>query len=232
MDTEPTSKNVMRRIRSFVKREGRMTSAQQRALKELWPRYGVEPANQPIDFHELFQRDCPVVLEIGFGNGESLATMAQHNPDRCYLGVEVHRPGVGSLLLNIERLGLANLRLSMADSVELLQTQIPDASLSAVQIFFPDPWPKARHHKRRLVQPDFVQLLRRKLRPGGTLHLATDWPDYAEHMLQVMEAADGFTNTAGPGKWLPRPAWRPETKFERRGLKLGHPVHDLLYSRR
>jgi tRNA (guanine-N7-)-methyltransferase len=220
---------VMRRIRSFVKREGRMTSAQQRALEELWPRYGVDPG-QPLDFRELFQRDCPVVLEIGFGNGESLAGMAAENPDRCYLGVEVHRPGVGSLLLNIERLGLTNLRLSMTDSVELLQTQIPDKSLAAVQVYFPDPWPKARHHKRRLIQSNFVQLLRQKLKPGGTLHLATDWPDYAEHMLSVMEDADGFTNVAGPGKWLPRPAWRPETKFERRGLRLGHPVHDLMYT--
>jgi len=173
-----------------------------------------------------------VVLEIGFGNGESLAAMALQNPDRCYLGVEVHRPGVGSLLLNIERLGLSNLRVSMTDSVELLQTQIPDESLSAVQVFFPDPWPKARHHKRRLIQADFVQLLRAKLKPGGTLHLATDWIDYAEHMLLVMEAADGFSNVAGPGKFLPRPDWRPETKFERRGIGLGHPVSDLLYKRR
>jgi len=231
MDTEPGSQKVLRRIRSFVKREGRMTSAQLRAIEELWPRYGVEPG-QPINFRDLFQRDCPVVLEIGFGNGESLAAMAEQNPDRCYLGVEVHRPGVGSLLLNIERLGLTNLRVSMTDSVELLQNQIPDESLSAVQVFFPDPWPKARHHKRRLIQPDFVQLLRRKLKPGGTLHLATDWADYAEHMILVMEAADGFRNAAGQGQFLPRPDWRPETKFERRGIRLGHPVSDLLYTRR
>jgi len=229
MDIDPASNKVMRRIRSFVKREGRMTSAQHRAIEELWPRYGVGPG-QPINFRDLFQRDCPVVLEIGFGNGESLAAMAEQNPDRCYLGVEVHRPGVGSLLLNIERLGLTNIRVSMTDSIELLQTQVPDESLSAVQIFFPDPWPKARHHKRRLVQPDFVQLVRRKLKPGGTLHLATDWPDYAEHMLLVMEAADGFSNAAGPGQFLPRPDWRPETKFERRGIRLGHPVSDLLYT--
>ena len=222
---------VIRRIRSFVKREGRMTSAQRRAIEELWPRYGVEPGKR-LDFRELFQRECPVVLEIGFGNGESLAAMAEQNPDRCYLGVEVHRPGVGSLLLNIERLGLTNLRVSMTDSVELLQAQVPDESLSAVQVFFPDPWPKARHHKRRLIQPEFVQLLRRKLKPGGSVHLATDWPGYAEHMLLVMESADGFSNAAGPGKYLPRPDWRPETKFERRGLKLGHPVGDLLYTRR
>jgi len=231
MDIDPASNKVMRRIRSFVKREGRMTSAQRQAIEELWPRYGVE-AGMPLDFRELFQRECPVVLEIGFGNGESLAAMALQNPDRCYLGVEVHRPGVGSLLLNIERLGLTNLRVSMTDSVELLQTQIPDESLSAVQVFFPDPWPKARHHKRRLIQADFVQLLRAKLKPGGTLHLATDWIDYAEHMLLVMEAADGFSNVAGPGKFLPRPDWRPETKFERRGIGLGHPVSDLLYKRR
>ena len=229
MDTEPGSQKVLRRIRSFVKREGRMTSAQHRAIEELWPRYGVEPG-QPIHFRDLFQRDCPAVLEIGFGNGESLAAMAEQNPDRCYLGVEVHRPGVGSLLLNIERLGLTNLRVSMTDSVELLQAQVPDASLSGVQIFFPDPWPKVRHHKRRLIQPEFVQLLRRKLKPGGTLHLATDWADYAEHMLLVMEAADGFSNAAGPGQFLPRPDWRPETKFERRGVRLGHPVRDLLYT--
>jgi len=221
----------MRRIRSFVKREGRLTPAQGRALQQLWPVYGVE-ANQTINFKKLFGRDCPVVLEIGFGNGDSLATMAAQNPDRCYLGVEVHRPGVGSLLQSIERQGLTNVRVSMADSIELLQQQIEDQSLSAVQIYFPDPWPKARHHKRRLIQSGFVQLLHRKLKPGGTLHLATDWPDYAEHMLAVLEAADGFTNLSGAGEWLPRPEWRPLTKFERRGLNLGHPVHDLLYRRR
>ena len=228
MDTEPTSKNVMRRIRSFVKREGRMTAAQKRALEELWPCYGVEPG-QPIDFKQLFGRDCPVVLEIGFGNGESLATMAQANPEKCYLGVEVHRPGVGNLLQTIERAGVDNLRVSKTDSVELLNEQIPDHSLAAVQIYFPDPWPKARHHKRRLVQPDFIQLLRRKLKPGGSVHLATDWQDYAEHMLEVMEAAEGYSNTAGPGQFLSRPDWRPQTKFELRGLRLGHPVFDLLY---
>lgn len=221
----------MRRIRSFVKREGRMTPAQKRALEALWPRYGVEPGQQ-INFAELFGRDCEVVLEIGFGNGESLAAMADTNPDKCYLGVEVHRPGVGNLLLTIERLDLDNVRISKTDSVELLTEQVPDASLSAVQIYFPDPWPKARHHKRRLVQPEFVQLLRRKLVPGGSIHLATDWENYAEHMLEVMESAEGFENTAGPGQFLPRPGWRPETKFERRGLRLGHGVYDLLYKTR
>lgn len=220
----------MRRIRSFVKREGRMTRAQRRALEELWPVYGIDD-DGPIDFPRLFGTDCPVVLEIGFGNGESLATMAADNPDRCYVGVEVHRPGVGNLLLNIERQGLDNIRISQADSVELLRDRIPDNSLNAVQIYFPDPWPKARHHKRRLVQPDFVELLHRKLKPAGTLHLATDWQDYAEQMLDVMEAADGFVNTSGKGRYLSRPAWRPETKFERRGLRLGHAVHDLLYKK-
>ena len=205
-----------------------MTSAQKRALDELWPQFGIDSTG-PIDFQQLFGRDCPVVLEIGFGNGESLATMASDNPDKCYLGVEVHRPGVGNLLLNMERSGLANVRLSQADSVELLNKHIPDDSLSAVQIYFPDPWPKARHHKRRLVQPEFVQLLRRKLKAGGTVHLATDWQDYAEHMLETMEAAEGYVNATGPGQWLPRPGWRPKTKFERRGLRLGHAVHDLLY---
>lgn len=207
-----------------------MTPAQKRALDELWPQFGVDDSG-PLDFNRLFGRDCPVVLEIGFGNGESLAAMASAQPDKCYLGVEVHRPGVGNLLLNIERSGLTNIRLSQTDSVELLNRQIADDSLSAVQIYFPDPWPKARHHKRRLVQPGFVQLLRCKLKTGGTLHLATDWQDYADHMLETMEASEGFANTAGPGKWLPRPGWRPITKFERRGLLLGHAVHDLLYTK-
>jgi len=223
--------SAMRRIRSFVKREGRMTAAQKRALEELWPRYGVEPG-VPIDFKKLFGRNCPVVLEIGFGNGESLATMAQANPDKCYLGVEVHRPGVGNLLQVIEQTGIDNVRVSKTDTVELLNEQLPDHSLAAVQIYFPDPWPKARHHKRRLVQPEFMQLLRRKLIPGGSVHLATDWQNYAEHMLEVMEAAEGYTNTAGPGQFLPRPDWRPQTKFERRGVRLGHAVFDLLYKTR
>jgi len=226
----PESQQMLRRIRSFVRREGRLTAAQQRAIDVLWPQYGIEPQGV-IDFDVLFGRRCPVVLEIGFGNGDSLLQMAEASSDECFLGVEVHRPGIGTLLQGVERLGLTNLRISNRDSVELLRDHIADASLHRVQIYFPDPWPKARHHKRRLVQPEFVQLLRRKLKPGGRLHLATDWEHYAEHMREVLEAAEGFNNIAGSGQWHPRPEWRPETKFERRGLKLGHVVHDLIYQK-
>lgn len=229
-DTPEHKGDFRRRIRSFVRREGRLTRAQQRAMEELWPRYGVEPKGL-IDFPALFGCDCEVVLEIGFGDGKSLAQMAAADPERCFLGVEVHRPGVGSLLQELEHRGLENVRIASLDAVELLTDHIPDASLSRVQIFFPDPWPKARHHKRRLIQPDFVALLARKLKPGGVLHLATDWQDYAEHMLSVMQMSVGFVNLAESGAFAPRLPWRPETKFERRGLRLGHGVWDLRYRR-
>jgi len=221
----------LRSIRSFVRREGRITPAQQRALKELWSRYGVEAGEAPIDFARVFGRDASVVLEIGFGNGEALAAAAAAHPEIDYLGIEVHRPGAGSLLRRLAAQGMSNVRVMLADAKEVLATRIPDASLSAVHIFFPDPWPKKRHHKRRLVQPDFAGLLSRRLRPGGYVHLATDWRDYAEHMVSVLSATPGLAD-AGASELFSRQAGsRLSTRFEHRGRKLGHEVRDLVFQR-
>jgi tRNA (guanine-N7-)-methyltransferase len=218
----------LRTIRSFVRREGRITRAQRRALDTLWPRFGIA-ANLALDFPTLFQRRVPVILEIGFGDGMALANMAEAHPENDYLGVEVHRPGIGSLLLQVEARALSNVRVVEGDAKLLLEHAIPDASLDAVHVFFPDPWPKARHHKRRLIQADFIGLVHRKLKPGGYLHLATDWEPYAEHMLAVLTEVSGFANTADG--YAPRPDYRPLTKFERRGQRLGHQVRDLVYRR-
>ncbi len=222
-----------RPVRSFVLREGRLTRAQERAFTELWPRYGVDwQRDSQLDPPALFGNDHPVYLEIGFGSGDSLAEMAAAQPGRNYLGIEVHRPGVGHLLLELERRGLTNVRVLRADAVELLAHGLPAASLAAVYLFFPDPWPKKRHHKRRIVQPAFISRLARVIRPGGLFHAATDWAPYAEHMLQVLDAADGaFMNPTGPGQCAPRPEDRPLTRFERRGQRLGHGVYDLIYRR-
>ncbi len=221
-----------RAIRSFVRREGRITEAQKRALEELLPRYGVVPGEAPLDFATLFGRAAPVHLEIGFGNGEALAAMAAAHPQNNYLGIEVHRPGVGVLLRRIEAEALANVRVACTDAKELLERCIPEDSLSAVYIFFPDPWHKKRHHKRRLVQAEFVALLARKLKPGGLLHLATDWEDYAQQMLAVLAAAETFENTAHQSPFTSRPEARTLTRFERRGQRLGHGVRDLVFLRR
>lgn len=227
-----------RAVRSFVLREGRLTAGQQRAFKTLWPRFGVDwQPGVSLDLTALFGTPWPVVLEIGFGNGESLAAQAAAMPERSFLGLEVHRPGVGHLLLEIERQGLTNLRVMRADARALLQPPpaggLPDASLAGVQVFFPDPWPKKRHHKRRIVQADFMRDVARVLAPGGFFHAATDWAPYAGHMLAVIEGLpDLFENTAGSGRFAERPAGRPRTKFERRGERLGHRVFDLVYRRR
>lgn len=219
-----------RHVRSFVRREGRITRSQQRALDELLPRYGVT-LDGVLDLDTLFGRRAPRTLEIGFGNGASLAKMAALAPEQDFLGVEVHRPGVGHLLLEIERYGLSNLRVVCADAVELLERHFAPASLDRILLFFPDPWPKTRHHKRRILQPAFVESVRERLNPRGVFHMATDWQPYAEQMLEVMEAAPGFRNTAGAGNYATKPDYRPETKFERRGLRLGHGVWDLVYAR-
>ena len=218
-----------RTIRSFVRREGRLTPAQQRALETLWPKYGVEYAPAPLDLASLFGRAAPVTLEIGFGNGASLAQMAAADPARDFLGIEVHRPGVGNLLRQLEQQELGNIRVICHDAVEVLEYMIPSGSLDRVQIFFPDPWPKKRHHKRRLIQPAFVARLASRLRQGGMLHLATDWENYAEHMLAVLNASRDFVNTADGGGFHPRPESRPLTKFEQRGQHLGHGVWDLIF---
>jgi tRNA (guanine-N7-)-methyltransferase len=220
-----------RAIRSFVRRAGRITGAQRRALDELWPRYGITPETTPLDFTALFQRQAPLIVEIGFGNGEALAALAAAHPEDNYLGIEVHRPGIGSLLLRLEGEALTNVRVLEGDAKEILAQRIPLGSIQGVHLFFPDPWPKKRHHKRRLVQTDFIELIRQALTPGGYFHLATDWQDYAEHMLALLTHAPGFKNTAAGDGYAPRPEYRPLTKFEQRGQKLGHSVWDLVFRR-
>jgi len=217
------------RIRSFVKREGRLTQGQQHALDALFPLYGVTLAQGRLDLPHLFARQAKCILEIGFGNGVSLAQMARQHPQNNYLGIEVHRPGVGNLLLQIQAQQLEQIRVSNDDAVEVLQQQIADAALDAVYLFFPDPWQKRRHHKRRIVQPEFVQLLHQKLKPAGIFHLATDWQDYAKHMMRVMSDTAGFQNSAGQAQYTPRPDYRPLTKFEQRGQRLGYGVWDLIF---
>ena len=216
-----------RPIRSFVLRQGRMSPAQQRACDELYPRYRVDPS-APIDFRSLFGNASPVVLEIGFGMGETTAAIAAAHPAVNFLGVEMHWPGVGALLRRIDALRLANLRVLRHDAVDVVGRLIPDASLAGIHVYFPDPWPKKRHHKRRLLKPPLVHALALRLAPGGYLHVATDWQPYAEEILATLAAEPLLVNTSDG--FAPRPAWRPLTKFERRGLERGHAVFDLLFT--
>jgi tRNA (guanine-N7-)-methyltransferase len=216
-----------RRVRSFVLRQGRMSPAQQRALDTLWPRYGVAYAPIPLDFAALFGRSAPVVLEIGCGMGETTVEIAAANRDVDFLGVEVHMPGVGSLMRRAAQCELSNLRVIAHDAVEVVATMIPPGSLAAVHVFFPDPWPKKRHHKRRLLQAPFVELAARRLAGGGILHVATDWQEYADEVLGLLSRSELLSNTAAG--FAPRPPWRPETKFERRGRRLGHGVWDIIF---
>lgn len=218
-----------RSIRSFVLRAGRMGSGQSRALQELGPRFVLPYDDGVLDFAAVFGRAAPVIVEIGFGMGDATATIAAAMPEVDFLGIEVHPPGVGALLKRIGEAGLGNLRIVQHDAVEVLNRMIAPASLAGVHLWFPDPWPKKRHHKRRLVQPGFAALLAARIAPGGYLHAATDWQDYAEQMLAVLSAEPLLANTA-PG-FAPRPPRRPLTKFEQRGLKLGHGVWDLLFTR-
>ena len=218
-----------RAIRSFVLRAGRMGSGQMRALDELGPRFVIPYAAQTLDLTATFARTAPKVLEIGFGMGQATAQIAQAHPETDYLGIEVHTPGVGALLKSIGEIGLENLRIIQHDAVEVLQHMIANDSLDGIHIFFPDPWHKKKHHKRRLIQPQFVALLVSKLKPGGYLHLATDWADYAEQMLTVLRAETHLKNTCDA--YAPRPEHRPLTKFEQRGVRLGHGVWDLLFLR-
>ncbi|MCW8884765.1 MAG: tRNA (guanosine(46)-N7)-methyltransferase TrmB [Motiliproteus sp.] len=224
-------KKHLRSIRTFVMRTGRMTPAQEKALEEPWSVYGLEIEGGMLDFEQLFGRKAPVVLEIGFGMGDSLLAMAEAQPEMDFIGIEVHRPGVGRLLNNATKAGLSNLRVYKEDALEVLDRCIEDASLDCLQLFFPDPWPKKKHHKRRMVQPAFAQQLRLKLKIGGNFHMATDWEPYAEHMMEVMSVAEGYENAAGNGNYSPQPEHRPDTKFQRRGEKLGHGVWDLIFNR-
>ena len=217
-----------RSIRSFVARAGRMTVAQDRAWRDLWPRYGLEGTDETLDLDAVFGRTAARTLEIGFGNGESLVALAQAHPDEDFLGIEVHRPGVGHLMLRAESLELGNIRVVCRDAVETLSRQLPDASLAAVLLYFPDPWPKKRHHKRRIVQPAFVAQVARKLEPGGRFRLATDWQHYAEQMLEVVGGCAMLENEFDGG-YAPRPDSRPLTRFETRGQRLGHEVWDLSF---
>jgi tRNA (guanine-N7-)-methyltransferase len=218
-----------RPIRSFVLRQGRFTPAQQRAFEQHWSRHGIDYAGHERDLDALFGRRAPRVLEIGFGNGEQLVFSAQAEPERDFIGVEVHRPGVGRLLNALAERGIGNVRVYAHDAVEVLRHEIPAGALDEVRIYFPDPWHKKRHHKRRLVQPEFVALLAARVRGGGRLHLATDWQGYAEHIEEVLAHAPGWRIDPAHGDPAQRPAWRAETHFERRGLRLGHRVRDFVY---
>lgn len=218
-----------RRLRSFVRRQGRMTEGQSRAMETLWQDYGLDLRQGLLNSTELFGNDGPVILEIGFGDGVSLLQMAQAAADSNFIGIEVHRPGVGKLINDAHHAGVTNIRVFCEDAIDVLQQCIADNSLDGVQLFFPDPWHKKRHNKRRIVQAEFAQLVRTKLKVGGYFHMATDWEPYAEHMLAVMSAADGYQNQAGAGQYSPKPDYRPVTKFERRGERLGHGVWDLVF---
>jgi len=218
-----------RPIRSYVLRQGRVTSAQQRAHEELLPRFGVPFSSSFLDLDRVFGRTAPRILEIGFGMGETTADIASRHPGTDYLGVEVHTPGVGGLLKRIAALGLVNVRVIQHDAVDVLEKMIPPASLDGVHVFFPDPWPKKRHHKRRLIQPPLVALLASRMKAGAYLHVATDWEEYAQLILEVLSGEPLLANTAGT--FAPRPEHRPLTKFEARGLKLGHGVWDLMFRR-
>jgi len=216
-----------RRVRSFVRREGRFTQGQQRAFNELWPSFGLDYSATELDLNKVFGRSADTILEIGFGNGDSLAIQAEQFSHYNYFGIEVHRPGAGQLLQKIHTHKLSNVRVSTHDAVEVLKHQIPNHSLKGVQIFFPDPWPKKRHHKRRIIQSSFMNLVSSKLIADGFVHLATDWENYAEHMFDVMQNHEDFKNTSTD--FTPRPDSRPLTKFEQRGLKLGHKIFDLMF---
>ena len=259
-DSSSTPDNRFTRpIRSFVKREGKLTSGQTNAIEQLWPSHGVDLDEHQLDLAELFGRDAPVVLEIGFGNGLSLAEMAEVHADMNFFGIEVHTPGVGSCLVQVKKRELSNIRVSGDDAVLVLNQQIPDASLERVQIFFPDPWHKKRHHKRRLIQPAFVEHLIAKLKPGGQIHVATDWQNYAEHILAVLSNNPALTNSAKDApsveqflsdkgellldseQWGDealleqgssiKPDYRPHTKYEARGVRLGHGVWDIIFNK-
>ncbi len=220
-----------RPIRSFVRRTGRLTPPQQRALTELWPAYGVDPGHAAIDLDAVFRRTAPRVLEIGFGNGETLVQQAADNPDCDYLGIEVHEPGVGHCLLSTQSAAISNLRLIAHDAIEVLEAHVPLGSLRRINLYFPDPWPKKRHHKRRIIQPAFLKLCADRLAEGGALHVATDWANYAEHIDETLAKSDLFRCSERREHDGDRPLDRPMTKFERRGLRKGHRIWDWRFEK-
>ena len=222
----------IRKVRSFVKREGRLTNAQGRALEEHWSTMGLNHSDGLLDFAKVFGNNNPVVLEIGFGMGKSLVEMAKAAPELNFIGVEVHRPGVGACIATAQEHEVTNLKVYEHDAIEILADCIPDQSLTTVQLFFPDPWHKKKHHKRRIVQADFVETIRQKLKVGGVFHMATDWENYAECMLEDMQSSQGYTNLSATNDYVPRPDSRPLTKFENRGQNLGHGVWDIQFTRK
>jgi len=222
----------IRTIRSFVKREGRLTTGQQQAIDTLWSEFGVDYSADQINLNEIFKREARTILEIGFGNGESLWQMAQACPENNYFGIEVHRPGVGHLLRLVESSSCKNIRVSNQDAIDVLQNQIADSSIDRVQLFFPDPWHKKKHNKRRIVQENFLIEVARILKPSGTFHLATDWEHYAKQMLSTLSASEYFTNLSANKTYIEKPVERPTTKFEKRGQKLGHGVWDLMFQKK
>ncbi|MGD9591424.1 MAG: tRNA (guanosine(46)-N7)-methyltransferase TrmB [Candidatus Berkiella sp.] len=224
--------NSTRPIRSYVLRQGRSSKSQQTARELYWAQYGLDVLEGFFDWHTVFGRDAKRVLEIGFGMGDSLIALAKANPQTDYIGIEVHPPGVGRCLAQAHAMGLTNLKILSKDAVVVLQHAILDGSLDSILLYFPDPWPKTKHHKRRIVQSTFVNLVAQKLKPNGTFQLATDWQPYADHMLAILEPCPHFENAFGQGKFAPKQYQRPFTKFEARGLKLGHDIWDLVYQKR
>lgn len=221
----------VRKVQSFILREGRLTKGQAQAIEEFWPEFGIDFREEQLNFEDVFGNANPVIIEIGFGMGKSLVEMASATPELNFIGIEVHKPGVGACLADIAEQGLQNLRVMDYDAVAVLQHMIPNSSLHRLQLYFPDPWHKKRHHKRRIVQPEFANLVRDKLTDNGVFHMATDWENYAEHMLEVMQSLSGYRNLSEDNSYVPRPEYRPITKFELRGERLGHGVWDLLFAR-
>ncbi len=220
-----------RSIRSFVMRTGRLTEGQASALERVWPKLGLEH-DQDLVLDNTFENpNAPLVVEVGYGTGDSLVEMAKQEPEKNFIGIEVHTPGVGRLLHNAETEGLTNLRTYKEDAVQIFENHMPEKCIDRMQLYFPDPWHKKRHHKRRIVQPNFVEVVRKKLKIGGVWHMATDWENYAEHMLEVMNSAPGFKNLSADNTYVEKPDYRPHTKFEARGERLGHGVWDLIFER-
>jgi tRNA (guanine-N7-)-methyltransferase len=218
------------RIKSFVRRKGRITPGQNFALENHWERFCLNP-DIDVNFADIFGNNAPLIIEIGFGNGDSLAKMAAENPEKNYIGIEVHRPGVGHLLMKIEEMQLSNVRIYCHDAIEILEQRVPNENLAGLHLFFPDPWHKKKHHKRRIVRDSFVALLARKLAPNGYFHAATDWQNYAEWMLEILNRAPNFENLSPTQTFCERPDYRPLTKFEQRGIRLGHGVWDVMFKR-
>lgn len=231
MSDTPTPRPFTERIKTFMPRSSPLNSSQQRGLAEFAPHYLLTLADGALDPQATFGRSAPLTLEIGFGMGHTLVQMAEAAPERDFIGIEIHRPGIAQICFDAGTRGVNNLRCYSEDAVEVLEKAVADGSIDTLQLFFPDPWQKARHHKRRFVRPDLIALVRRKLRIGGRFHMATDWAPYAEWMLEHMEQAPGFANAHAPGAYHPRPDWRPLTKFEKRGQIQGHGVWDLIYTR-